>query len=419
MRAAGPLLAFGLTLATATVLGVRGAHAADWHWDPRVDLSGNYDDNYGLETGNAQNISVAGSILDASLHASILDPSTRFEITPRVHAVYYPGETEFDANNLYLDSQLQQMWQRANFTLNEMFWSQDVLRSYLPTTEIGTPLGQTSAGADIAAVNQRVRQNLLVLSPTATFDLSPRERLDIQAQFMNVDYSRAIADQVENFQNFSGSVGLGFAISPQSTVTIRGTAADLKPAAGTGATTYGAEGDWNTHLSERMQAYAKLGLERTSFQQTQFGNSSANSVSGGLGISRKFVAYDVFADYSRSVSPDSAGTVVVRDDLRIRLEHKFNARTAGYVGLRGIDQKALGNSAGFVGQRYGQAALGVEWRIYRQFSIISEYGYTTLKETNITLPPGSNAAPGSNAVTITLRYEPHRPAEEFGINIGR
>jgi hypothetical protein len=419
MKSVSTQVIYVLGLAAATVFGIGGANAADWHWDPRVDVSGNYDDNYGLETGNAQNISVAGSILDASLRASILDPNTRFEITPRVHSVYYPGQTEFDANNLYLDSQFQQMWQRANFTLYEMYWSQDVLRSYLPTTEIGAPLGQTSAGADLAAVNQRIRQNLLVLTPSATFDLSPRERLDIQAQFMNVDYSQAIADQVENFKNFSGSIGLGFATSPQSTVTVRATAADLKPAAGTGATTYGGEGDWNTHLSERMQAYAKLGLERTSFNQTQYGKSSATSVSGGLGISRKFVAYDVFADYSRSVSPDSAGTVVVRDDLRVRLEHKFSARTAGYAGLRGINQTALGNSAGFVGQRYAQAALGIEWRIYRQFSIISEYAYTTLRETNVALPPGSNAAPGSNAVTITLRYEPHRPAEEFGISIGR
>ena len=96
------------------------------------------------------------------------------------------------------------------------------------------------------------------------------------------------------------------------------------------------------------------------------------------------------------------------------LEHKFNARTSAYVGLRGIDQVALGNSAEFVGQRYGQAALGVEWRIYRQFSIISEYGYTTYKQYD-----SGAQAPGSNAVTISLRYEPHRPAEEFGVNIGR
>jgi hypothetical protein len=163
-----------------------------------------------------------------------------------------------------------------------------------------------------------------------------------------------------------------------------------------------------------VQAYGRLGVEHTSFNQAQYGQSSATSVSGGLGISRKFVAYDLFADFARSVSPDSAGTVVVRNDLRTRLEHKFGGRTSGYVGLRYINQVALGNSAGFVGQRYGQAALGVEWRIYRQFSIISEYAYTTYKQYT-----GGAQAAGANAVTILLKYEPHRPAEEFGVNIDR
>jgi hypothetical protein len=410
------------TLAPATIasslialsgIGVGCADAADWHWDPRVILSGNYDDNYGLEGGNAQNVSVAGSIVDASLHASILDPNTRFEITPRVRSVYYPGQSQFDANDLFLDSQFQQIWQRANFTLNEMYWSQDVLRSYLPTTEIGAPLGQNSAGADLGAVNERIRQNMLVLMPMATFDLSPREHLEIQAQYLGVDYSRAILNEIQNFESFGGSVGLGFAATAQSTVTIRAIASDLRPTTGSGAKTYGAEGGWDTVLSERVHAYAKLGYEHTSFDLAQYGKSSASSASGGLGISRKFVNYDLFADFSRSVTPDSAGAVVGRNDLRVRLEHKFNARTSGYLGLRGIDQQALGTSIGFTGQRYGQAALGVEWRILRQFSIVSEYAYTALKDANVA------KAAGSNAVTISLKYEPHRPAEEFGVSVGR
>jgi hypothetical protein len=160
-----------------------------------------------------------------------------------------------------------------------------------------------------------------------------------------------------------------------------------------------------------MQAYAKLGVERTSFDLAQYG-SATTSVSGGLGISRKFVAYDLFADFARSVSPDSAGALVARDDLRVRLEHKFSGRTSGYVGLRGINQTALGNSAGFTAQRYGQAALGMEWRLNRQFSIISEYAYTSLKQAN------AAQAAGSNAVTITLDYQPHRPTQESRVMIG-
>jgi hypothetical protein len=395
-------------------LGIGCADATDYHWDPMVMLSGNYNDNYGLDSGNAQNVSVEGAIVDAALHLSIINPDAHFEITPKVHSVYYPGQSQFDANNVYVDSQFEQLWPRGNFYLNEMFWSQDVLTSYLPTTAIGVPLGQNNPGADLALVNERIRQDLLLLAPIANFDLSPRKHLEIRAQYLSVDYSQAINNQIQNFKSYSGSLGLGFDITPQSTITVRGIASDLRPVTGSGANTYGAEGEWQTHLSEVMQAYAKFGLEHTSFNEAQYGQSSATSVSGGIGISRKFVAYDLFVDFARSVSPDAFGTVVVRNDLRARLEHKFSGRTSGYVGFRGINQTALGNSGGFVGQRYGQAALGAEWRIYRQFSIISEYAYTTFKQY-----VGGAQAAGSNAVTISLRYEPHRPAEELGVNFGQ
>ena len=277
-------------------------------------LGGNYNDNYGLDSGNAQNISVEGGIVDAALHVNIINPDAHFEITPRVHSVYYPGQSQFDANNAYVDSQFEQLWPRGNFTLNEMFWSQDVLTSYLPTTAIGTPLGQNSPGADLATANQRTRQDLLLLAPTANFDVSPRKHLEIQAQFLSVNYSQAINNQIENFKNYSGSLGLGFDITPQTTVTVRGTASDLRPTSSAGANTYGAEGEWDTHLSEVVQAYARLGLEHTSFNQGQYAQSSATSVSGGLGISRKFVAYDLFADLARSVTPNSAGAIVARND---------------------------------------------------------------------------------------------------------
>jgi hypothetical protein len=410
-RNSSPAVVAASLIALASI-GADCAYADEWRWDPRVDLSGNYNSNYGLESGNIEDTSVAGSILDAQMHVSLLDPTTKFDITPRVRAVYYPGESEFDANDLYLNSQFQQLWQRANFSLNEYFWSQDILQSYLPSTNIGVPLGQSSPGADLATVDERVRQDLLVLAPTATFDLSPREQLQIQAQYFGVDYSKEIYNEVQNFKSFTGSVGLGFGITAQSDVTIRAIASDLDPAAGSGAHTYGAEGGWDTHLSQVMQAYAKLGFEHTSFDLAEYGKSSATSVSGGAGISRKFVAYDLFVDFSRSVTPDSAGAVVARSDLRVRLEHKFSDRTSGYVGFRGIDQQALGNSVGFTAQRYGQAALGVEWRLLRQFSIISEYAYSNLKDANA-------QSAGSNAVTITLRYEPHRPVQETRVNIGQ
>jgi opacity protein-like surface antigen len=414
MKRVSGVAIIALGFASAAVLDIECADAADWHWDPQLIVAGNYDTNYGLDTGaGGQNVSVAGTIVNASLDASIADPTTKFEITPRLRSVYYPGHSQDQANDQFVDSHFEHEWQTVNFALNEYYWRQDMLRSYLPSTIIGTPLGQGTGGGDIGAINERIRQDFLLLNPTATFELGPRERLDVQAQYLNVSYSNQIPNQRQDFKDYTGGLGFEFAITPRSTLTFRGTASQLIPGSGSNANTYGAEGEWDYHLSERMQSYARLGVDHTTFDQNIYGQSSATSFAGGLGISRKFVRDDLFVDLMRSLSPSSFGEIVVRDELRLRLEHKFGPRSSGYVGLRGIKEQALGTGIGFSGQRYGQGALGFEWRIFRQFSIISEYAYTSLKTDNI---PGTA---GSNSVTISLDYQPHRPAEELGVRIGK
>jgi hypothetical protein len=410
-----------LGLAAAAVLDIGGADAADWHWDPRVDVGGNYDDNYGLgSAAGAQSVSVAGSIVDARLRASIAEPSTQFEITPRLRSIDYPGHSEFQSNDQFVDSRFNYAWQLANFAFTAYYSRQEMLQSYLPSTNISTPLGQGSGGGDIGFVNARIRQDYLQLSPTATFDLGPREHLEVQAQYVDVNYSQQIGNQRPDWKDYSGGLGFGFAITPRSTVTVRGVAAELIPGSGSAANTYGVEGEWRNRLSERMQAYARLGVDHSTFNQNLYGTSSATNISGGLGISRKFVANDLFVDLMRGLSPSSFGEVVARDELRLRLEHKFGPRSSGYIGLRGIKEQALGPSVGYTDSSYGLAALGFEWRIFRQFSIISEYAYTTLKSYNAPGTAGVHSVTaGANSVTITLVYQPHRPAEEFGVRIGR
>jgi hypothetical protein len=412
-----------LGLAATAVLDIGRANAADWHWDPRVDVGGTYNDNYGLSSApSAQIVSVAGSFVSASLQASIAEPSTQFEVTPTLRLIEYPGHSEFESDDQFVNSRFSHEWQSADFALDEYYSRQELLQSYLPSTNISTPLGQGSGGGDIGPVNERIRQDSLQLSPSATFVLGPRERLEVRAQYLDANYSQQINNERQNWKSYSGGLGFGFAITPRSTVMVRGVASELIPGSGSDANTYGAQIEWKSRLSERMQAYARLGVDHTTFNQNLYGDSSATNISGGLGISRQFVVNDLFVDLTRSVSPSSFAEVVARDELRLRIEHKFGPRSSGYIGLRGIKEQALGSGVGFTNDSYGLAALGFEWRIFRQFSIVSEYAYTMLRTYNVPGTAGANSATrtaGANSVTITLVYQPRRPAEEFGVRIAK
>jgi hypothetical protein len=412
-----PVPGFLLTSLVSTLAATQSAHAADWIFDPRVSLSANYITNYGLDLGNAQGANVAGPIFDAGVRIRYIDPLTQFEITPRARSTVYPGHAQDQSNDQFINSRFEHDWRTAQLTVDGFYWRQDILQSYLPSTEVGTPLGQNTGGADLGAINQKIRQDFLFLTPGLMLDLTPRERIELRTQFMDIDYSKQVPGNNEDFKNYAGSAGWQYSITQLSTITVRGTGTKLSPTAGSGAETYGLEGEWRTRSSEVLQAYARLGVDHTTFdsvagsQSFAYNRSSATSYAGGVGLSRKFVRNDLFVDVDRTVSPNSAGAVVARNELRLRLEHEFNARMSAYVGLRGIKEDALGNSTAFVSQRYGRAAIGYEWRITREFSLVPEYAYTTLKQ-------GNFGAPGSNSVMISLVYEPHRPVTETGVRIG-
>jgi hypothetical protein len=384
--------------------------ADDWHLNPRVVLSGSYDDNFRLDDLPADKIRVAGAAVEASAQILFEDPTTRFVVTPRVHATMFPGHAEEQGNDEFIDAQFSERWERAQFAMSADFWHQLVLKSYLPTTDLTAGLGKSPGSTDIGAITERNRQDFIFLSPTGTFDLTPRTHLDVQTQILDVKYADQITGVRQDFKNYEGGVGVSTQITPTSTVSLSGAASKFKPDSGSQANTYGVQGQWTVRQTEVQQAYARVGIDHTTFDQIPGGSpltlgptGSSNSFSGGLGISRKFKTTDVFADLMRSVAPQAAGVVVAQDELRLRLEHQFSARSAGFIGLRGIKDTALQSSTTFTGERYATAAAGFEWRLYRQFSVTSQYIYSSRK-TDV-----FSTSANSNAIEVSLIYEPHRP----------
>jgi hypothetical protein len=394
------------------------ASADEWHVNPRVVLSGIYDDNFRLDSIPADKIRVSGGAMVASTQFLFEDPKTHFEITPKIHATVFPGNSEFQGNDEFIDSVFSERWEKARFSVNADFWRQLVLMSFLPNTDLTAGLGKSIGVTDIGAITERNRQDFILVSPTGSYDLTPRLRLEAQTQFLDIKYTDQITGVRQNFTNYGGGLGVSTQVTPVSTLSVRGNASQFKPDLGTKSETYGLQAQWTLRQTAVQQAYARVGIDHTQFDQPQAGTpaaigpaGSSNSFSGGLGISRKFQTTDLFADLMRSVSPQASGVVVAQDELRLRLEHQFSARSAGFIGVRGIKDTALqSNSApqsstAYTNERYVTASAGFEWRLLREFSVTSQYTYTSLKTDLFT------STANSNAIGISLIYEPHRLAE--------
>jgi hypothetical protein len=395
-------------------LGAASASAAAWEYNPRVLLSGVYNDNYRLDPVRANQVSVSGTQADAGVQMQAHWPTTNLVIWPYVSASYYPNHTELNEDLEFLDLNLGHTGLKSKSSIDANYSQRTLLTEVLPTTDVGTDLGVQSVGTSLAALEERNRQRLLLLRPTAEITLTPRSRFQFRADYVDATYSRQTGNYV-NYKNLYGSAGWGYEVSPRGSLIFSGTASRFTPGSGgSSANTYGLQVDWYKLVTQTARYYFRVGGNRT-----QFGNSgapgasstSANSASGGAGVSWAFQVTNIFLDATRSVSPSTSGTALEQSELRFRLERRWTPRTATFAGLVGVKQDGLGSASSTVDNSYVSGTVGVEWRITRALALSSAYSYA---RQSLGFQPNSANA---NVVRISFVYEPNRPAQGSAVSV--
>ena len=251
--------------------------------------------------------------------------------------------------------------------------------------------------------------------------ITQRERLELEASYTDSTYSHEVAGGYTDYENVSGSAGLVMQATPTGSVTVRARAQEFKPDSELTTDTYGAELEWDGKLSPNKLYYLRVGAERSNFSgsvpaeggEPAVSNVPAStSVTGGAGAQWTWQVTELFIDAMRDVEPTGLGYAVSRSQLRLRLERRFTPRFAGFVGARTIyddpvNAAALPNVAHV--QHYNFGTTGFEWRVTRQFAMTGAYEFTNIH--NVTTAE-------SNAVRLSLVYEPHRPANGPAITVG-
>ena len=150
-------------------------------------------------------------------------------------------------------------------------------------------------------------------------------------------------------------------------------------------------------------------MQRTSFDATALTPSRTDTTYvAGTGIDWTFQVTKVFVDITRSVDPSGAGSSVQRNQVLGRVTRAFAPLFSGFVAARFLKDSAADGNNGFDGRTYGIGSVGFEWRFLRAWSLTGQYDYTRQK---YQLSP---EAAKSNAVTLTISYEPHRETATIG-----
>jgi hypothetical protein len=409
----------GLVFACLT-LGSSLAVATDYEFNPRVELGAGYDSNVNLGASGDE-ISSSDLMADARADFIARESNWEWKITPEVRGIYYPSNTDIDSNSEFLYLYGERNGPRYTLQLYADAWSQTLLRSYLPTATIGTGLGVTEPGTTLNVLSD-TRENFGYIDPHYALQVTERQRVELEVNYTDASFNHTEVGGYTDYRNVAGAADWVIQATPTGSFTLRGRAQSFQPDQALTTDTYGGELEWDGKLSPNRQYYLRLGGSRSSFSGAAPAAAageppitnvpSATAITGGAGAQWTFQVTELFLDATRDVEPTGLGYAVDRNQLRLRLERRFTPRLAGFLGGRVIYDDPVRNAVlpdTARNQHYNYATTGFEWRVRQQWSVIGAYEYTSAHYT---------ASAESNAVRLSVVYEPKRPADGPAITVG-
>ena len=352
-----------------------------------------YSDNYRLDLPEGE-VEVSGAEADVGVTFRTVDPRTNFELTPRINATYFPDEKDEDSTDYYLTGGLSDVTPRRRINVPFMYSDEYVVDSEFPEAGEGGDLGEPDQG-DSGRFVQRNRRNYFRIAPTMSYDISQRYRMELNAHYLQADFENQLPGFQQDFSEVGAGAGFGFLTSPRSALLVRGLVSQYDTTSTTDA--YGGELEWNTQYSPNSRAYVRIGAQQT---KPENGASDTNVIAGAGGqwASQRNT---LFLDFTRSVGPVSAGTVVERHQLRIRIDHDVSQRFALRTGVR-LSRDEEVEAGSYPTREYAIGELGFEWRWLRQWSLIGSYNYRWQEYED---EPSDASA---SAFLIGIVYEPKR-----------
>jgi hypothetical protein len=398
-----PRRATSVATAISLACGAGVATAAAWEYEPRVEVGAVYDDNYRLTDVPGQEIEVTGPAIDAQIGFRNETPRTILQVTPRIHATYFPDEPSEDSTDYFLTGSAEHNSQRLRLRGEALFSDESVVASNVLAADFpDIDLGDTVSGDD-GRVSIRNRRTLINLAPSLGFDWTERRRVIAAAHLIDASYDDDVFEQV-GYTDIGALGGIEFDTSQRAMVVLRLSASVYSPeVGGVDTTRTGLDAEWRTRATETMRYYFRAGVTRSERDSSgTIPTLSDTSFNGGVGVAWRWQVTDLVIDAVRSAGPSSSGSVVNRDELRFRITRAMSPKMAGHLALRGVRTEGAVEELLVRDRKFAAASAGLEWRWSRQYALVGSYNYTWQEF------EGEPADATSNGVSLSVVYEPRR-----------
>jgi hypothetical protein len=397
----------GLALA-ALALGAGPALAAPWEFNPRVEAGYLYDDNYRLAAPGGE-IDVSGPLLDAEMELRTLTQTGEFSLSPRVRATYFPDSRELDSVDYFALLNWERRGQRVYTRLRGEYGRQDIVNSEQPAVDLGGDLGGDLGEPDVGDAGRTLvdnRRSRLQVRPSMSLELSPRRELQFELGYTDVSFDRQVNDAQVDFSTADVALALLTRLNERDglTVRLRGVQYDIEPRDPSEG--YGAELQWDRRTATDTRWYLRAGAQQVDLVLVSVGGFELKDQQtawlAGAGVNFVLGRDEMFIDLTHNVGPSSAGTVVTRDQLRLRWTRALTPRLSLLAGLRGTHDQDLDDSgfSTFTERSYATGDVGLQWFWQEEFSLRLAYDYTWQKFRGDADPAKSSGA------LLSVLYQP-------------
>lgn len=387
-----------LTAITAGVLTALAAPAmaADWEMNPRIEAGYLIDDNYRLALEGSE-VEVSGPLLDAQMEWRALTQTSEFTLTPRVRATYFPDESELDAVDYFAELDWVHRGQRVTSRFTGLYSKLDIVNSEQPDSDAGGDLGEPDIGDSGIAFVDNSRTTVGV-RPSFDFDVSERRNLQLSAGYTDVSFEEQVDGAQVDYNTTDVAAGLVTRVNERSNLTVRLRGAQYDIETREDATNgYGAELQWDRTTAADTRSYFRLGG-----QSVELLNGDRETAwLAGAGVNMIKGRNEIFLDLARNVGPSATGTLVTRDQLRLRWTRAFTPRVNLVAGLRAThDADVEDELSTFTERKYATGDLGFEWRWQEEFTLSAAYDYTWQEF------EGFDRDAKSSGAMVSVTYEP-------------
>jgi opacity protein-like surface antigen len=381
------------------------ANAADWHFDPKITLNAQSDDNHRMTDVPGQEVDVFGAELDGQLTLRAEMPRGSFRLIPRLRSTFYPDDPDEEINNQYLRLIAERRGERSQSAFDALYSRVETLGRYFPGAGVDDDddLGEPDPGDDISRSTDGNRREQLDVTPRIAFDLTERLGLELGFGYQDVSYDDQIADEREDYSNLDGSVALRFRTSPTKSIAVGVGASRFEPDDGTSTDAHTLTAEWSNQISEVSQVFVRGGASRVESGDGTGGSDWNTGFTGGAGVRWSFEVTRVFLDVSRYLDPNASGRMVERDQLRFELRRQVSPLTTIFLNARGIRDSQARNDDIFQKREYAATGMGFDWRMTQKFTLGGGYRYAWRKY------DGDPNDAASNEFYLGITYEPHRP----------